>query len=432
MVASTIPRHLGVLTVQHELVCIIIIDRKFCPESPGIRFSSINENLRVTQPLKSSRLHATTMNPSNILFLIPGYLPPGRVVEPDAADVGTGAPAAMQWESGLVQQPWQANFEQFLGFTHSVGLHLPMARLMCPDHKALQGLVCADPIHLQADRDTAKLIPAEMLALSDQESEDLVKAINTFLLADEMVLTRRSDSGWYLSGMDASTLESFPPSFLANRNASAFLPDGKDSEQWRRLMTELQMLLHTHPVNEKRVQQGKLPVNSLWFWGGAALYSSSLVTANELENFQADDNTQPMYALETDGLMVFADDAFTRAACADLDVPCKALREFDPQSPQESLVVDTRIANAIFARNESEMHRVIDQIEKQWLAPLSGRIHQGDVVQFSLVNEDGDRGVLNRELQRAYSRSENRLVKALKSMKMPRQLSRWVKSLKRS
>ncbi len=72
--------------------------------------------------------------------------------------------------------------------------------------------------------------------------------------------------GTYLSGMDASQLESFPPSFLANRNASAYLPDGEDSGQLRRLMTELQMLLHAHPVNEERERLGKLPVNSLWFW----------------------------------------------------------------------------------------------------------------------------------------------------------------------
>ena len=36
----------------------------------------------------------------------------------------------------------------------------------------------------------------------------------------------------------------------------------------RRLMTELQMLLHEHPVNEARAARGVPTVNAVWLWGG--------------------------------------------------------------------------------------------------------------------------------------------------------------------
>lgn len=364
------------------------------------------------------------MNPFNISFLIPGYLPPGRLVEPGTVDLSSGSPASMRWESGLVQQPWQAKFEQYLGFLESTGLHLPMARLMCDGDSDTPGLVCADPIHLQADRDTAKLLPAEMLGLSEEEVEELLKDLNAFLRVDNMVLSRRRGLGWYLSGLDASQLESFPPSFLANRNASAYLPDGEDSAQWRRLMTELQMLLHAHPVNEQRERQGKLPINSLWFWGGAALYSSlgdAVGRFGQAIGSEAVSVSGAAPAPQT----VYADDEFTRAACADLHLSCKALEEFDPLLCEESLVVDTRIASAIFARNESEMHRVIGQIDQQWLEPLNKRINNGEIQQLTVFNEDGDKGVLTKELQRAQSRSENRFLQALQTIKLPAKLRRF-------
>lgn len=349
------------------------------------------------------------MNQSNISFLIPGYLPPGGVVGPEAAEAISASPVAMQWLSGLIQKPWQAHFEHYLGLVDSQGLHLPMARLMCEDLSETVGIVCADPVHLQADRDTAKLLPAEMLGLSEAESEGFVADINAFLLADNLVLSRREDRGWYLVGMDASKLASFPPSFLANRNASAYLPEGEDSGQWRRLMTELQMLLHAHPLNEQREQQGKLPVNSLWFWGGAPLYQKC-----------PDADVKFVYTGT-----VYADDPFSRAACAQLQISCKALAEFNPLLAAESLVVDTRIADAIFARNEVEMHQFIEQIDNQWFKPLNERVKQGEVQQLVILNEDGDKGILTKELLVAQSRSENRLLQALNTIKIPERLKRW-------
>ena len=39
----------------------------------------------------------------------------------------------------------------------------------------------------------------------------------------------------------------------------------------RRLQNEMQMLLYTHPLNDERVSQRLLPVNSFWLSGSGAL-----------------------------------------------------------------------------------------------------------------------------------------------------------------
>jgi hypothetical protein len=47
-----------------------------------------------------------------------------------------------------------------------------------------------------------------------------------------------------------------------------FMPAGDDAAAHDRLLSELQMALHDHAVNQQRVAEGKRSVNSLWFWGG--------------------------------------------------------------------------------------------------------------------------------------------------------------------
>ena len=46
-----------------------------------------------------------------------------------------------------------------------------------------------------------------------------------------------------------------------------FLPTGEDARRWQRLLNEIQVTLHNHPVNAVREAAGRRTINSLWFWG---------------------------------------------------------------------------------------------------------------------------------------------------------------------
>lgn len=56
----------------------------------------------------------------------------------------------------------------------------------------------------------------------------------------------------------------------AARPIDDFLPQGPRGAEWRRWLTEAQMLLHDHPLNTARAQSGARPLNALWLAGGAA------------------------------------------------------------------------------------------------------------------------------------------------------------------
>lgn len=306
---------------------------------------------------------------------------------------------AIAWVEGQTVEPWQAQLTRLLEVSSWDAQHLPAAELFLRSNDADKcssvkqsacSVVCADPVHFRADRDSATLIPAEKLQLQAGEAEALLETINDFVQEDGLRFVRTEDGRWYMTGKDGTELASYPPSFLAYRNASAFLANDVASGDWRRLMTELQMLLHTHPVNKEREQRGVLPVNSVWFWGGAALHSTEAGNP-ELHST----------------LQLHADDEYTVALADHLGINCKPLDTYSPASAHpHTLLVDTRLAQALFNEDEEGLALAEACIVDSWIAPLVERIKQGDEIEITIVNEDGIQGLINAELIRAKALAE--------------------------
>ncbi|HMK42545.1 MAG TPA: cofactor-independent phosphoglycerate mutase [Dissulfurispiraceae bacterium] len=57
------------------------------------------------------------------------------------------------------------------------------------------------------------------------------------------------------------------PHDILERRIDEFLPTGKGSSFVRDLMCRSQAILASHPVNSKRVADGKRPATSIWLWG---------------------------------------------------------------------------------------------------------------------------------------------------------------------
>jgi len=70
-----------------------------------------------------------------------------------------------------------------------------------------------------------------------------------------------------------------PPHDITDRPIGDYLPRGKDSEILRELMEAAKPILATHPVNIKRIAEGKRPANMIWLWGQGP--APSMPTYNE-------------------------------------------------------------------------------------------------------------------------------------------------------
>ena len=66
-------------------------------------------------------------------------------------------------------------------------------------------------------------------------------------------------------GKDA--MRTIPPHDITGKAIIDSLPSGDGADMLNNLMNHAQMVLHNHPVNLRRKEQGQLPANSVWLWG---------------------------------------------------------------------------------------------------------------------------------------------------------------------
>ena len=58
-----------------------------------------------------------------------------------------------------------------------------------------------------------------------------------------------------------------PPHDIQDKEIGPYLPQGKDGEEFASLIEKSVAILAKHPVNLKRIEEGKRPASAIWFWG---------------------------------------------------------------------------------------------------------------------------------------------------------------------
>jgi len=62
-------------------------------------------------------------------------------------------------------------------------------------------------------------------------------------------------------------IETTPPHDITEQEIGAYLPRGEGARELIKLMTDSQILLNAHPINQKRLQEGTRAANATWPWG---------------------------------------------------------------------------------------------------------------------------------------------------------------------
>jgi hypothetical protein len=147
----------------------------------------------------------------------------------------------------------------------------PLARLGDKQEPNTGYWLCADPVHLQVDRDALILVDSHRYELAQTDADSLVSALNLHFDAAGMHFSAPTPMRWYARVAQTPDVQTVSLREAAGRNVDLLLPSGGDALAWHRTFNEIQMLLHNHPVNEAREARGELPVNSVWLWGGGTL-----------------------------------------------------------------------------------------------------------------------------------------------------------------
>ncbi len=126
--------------------------------------------------------------------------------------------------------------------------------------------LCADPVHLQMQHAQVMLWPD--VAPSQEEATALCANLNEHFAGEGLKFHAPHPKRWYVEMGVPPQMVTVPLPQAAWLDAKLHQPHGVDAMRWQRIVTEAQMLLHAHPVNQVRHARGELPVNSLWLWGG--------------------------------------------------------------------------------------------------------------------------------------------------------------------
>jgi hypothetical protein len=129
----------------------------------------------------------------------------------------------------------------------------------------------ADPVHLSLQQDRLILTDARRLDITQDEANRMVAEIMEVFTADGWLLKAPRPDRWYLKPARAPKITTTLLSQAIGQDVHPFLPGGPDGKAWHTTLNEIQILLHTTTVNAEREKNGKLPINSLWFWGGGRL-----------------------------------------------------------------------------------------------------------------------------------------------------------------
>lgn len=130
-----------------------------------------------------------------------------------------------------------------------------------------RGWGVAQPVHFATGLDHLRLAPLADAVPSAEEAETLASSIRGHFAGDAFELLDFVDGAWVVRCEDAIDASTRDPADLVGRNVHDYMPGGQHGARVRSWMNEIQMLLHEHAVNERRMRRHTLPINALWLWG---------------------------------------------------------------------------------------------------------------------------------------------------------------------
>ena len=104
--------------------------------------------------------------------------------------------------------------------------------------------------------------------ITDDEAREIIKSIKEELEEENIRfypgVSYRHLVVWKGGNRDITTT---PPHDISGKEISSYLPQGRESSKLTELIERSKKILEDHPVNKKRISEGKNPASSIWLWG---------------------------------------------------------------------------------------------------------------------------------------------------------------------
>lgn len=279
-------------------------------------------------------------------------------------------------------KPWQRGLLAALALDPKTFASAPVSALGDGSAQAGEYWMHLEPVHFAAGLDRLAFLALEgETRVLDTERISLAGVFDEHLRSLGMELHTLSDGSWCARRAEALAIATSNPEAAAANELQLALPRGADAGKLRRLMTELQMLLHDHPVNESRARRSLPAINAVWVWG---------------------QGTVPQSTRATPLPVVFADDPYTRGICA-LHSRSAAAVPATSDALIAAIAGSTRALAVIPADD-------LESLETQWLGPLTAALSRRKLARLDFVLDSWhlhlDRAALRRFWRKARPLSE--------------------------
>ena len=210
----------------------------------------------------------------HLTLLVPGLLWPREILRDTTFDLPLPALSRLLGRGRRVPL---ASADAWLADAFGIGAPLPAAALRLlgdGGDPAGDDWLCLDPVHLRVKEWAVVPDDPAELDLSVAEDAALRDAVAPhFAPLGEIVAP--APGRWHLRLKRPAAIETRPLPDGIGQAVEPTLPGGTQGAEWRRLLAEVQPLLHAHPVNLARVKTGRATINHLWPWGGGRLPASA-------------------------------------------------------------------------------------------------------------------------------------------------------------
>jgi hypothetical protein len=128
----------------------------------------------------------------------------------------------------------------------------------------------ATPVHLIAGLSSVHLDARGLVQVEFDVRRDLAHEFNKVFAESGFRLEALPSAGFLMTGPRIDESDTVEPARILGASITEVLPEASSAPTLRRLVAEIEMWLHAHPVNATRAKQGRLPITALWLWGGGA------------------------------------------------------------------------------------------------------------------------------------------------------------------
>lgn len=134
---------------------------------------------------------------------------------------------------------------------------------------SLESVWIADLCSVAIGREGAQLSLPESVQIDDHEADALFDAAKPLWTGTGISILPLKAGRWRVWLPEHAQLNSISPAAVSTLAVADWWPQHPSMKPWRKLLNEIQMLWHEHPVNLDRASRGLSPINSAWLYGGA-------------------------------------------------------------------------------------------------------------------------------------------------------------------